>query len=468
MTWDRAWRAAMLSTLLTAICAVGFAQPHARSFLGVGLLDNPGGGAVVGVVAPGSPAERAGLKVRDVVTTVNGTQVAGATAVTAAVLAMNPGDTAHLAVLRGQGSAAQPLSIDVTLGASSNASASAAPQPSESMQGAPMAGADHAPGAAADVRPLAVAGYSRFSDPLEHAFTIEVPSGWRAVGGLARRSALQVNTFLRALSPDKMTYLLIGEPVLPSYVPPSPLRNTLGYREGKLFDSGLGGLSMVLHFMSGIEFARAYGQTVLAGLCKGVQFLQSAERPDMAQNADQLVPTVIPSISSGGEARFACTHDGQPMLARIEVVTRTTRDNVMWNVIFLKGWLAPTSQAERAEELLTHVGASLKFDPQWLQKQSNLDQQAANAINRSMQEFFRREQGVIQNLNAVDTSFSSMDEIVSGYSTYHDAATGQDYKLDNTSPYKWIDNSTSRIFSTPTNVPPAWGGALTPLAHVAQ
>jgi len=465
MTWDRAWRAAMLSALLT-LCAVGFAQAPARGFLGVGLIDNPGGGAVVGVVAPGSPAERAGLKVRDVVTTVNGSQVAGAAALTDAVLAMSPGDTAHLNVLRGRGSAAQQLSIDVTLGVPPTASSSA-PQPNQAMPGAPMAGAEHAAGRAADL-PLAVAGYSRFLDPLEQAFTIEVPSGWRTVGGLARRSALQVNPFLRSLSPDKMTYLLIGEPVLPSYVPPSPLRNTLGYREGKLFDSGLGGLSMVLHFMSGTEFARAYGQTVLAGLCQQVQFLESAERADMAQNADQLVPTVIPSISSGGEARFACTHNGQPMQARIEVVTRTTRDDVMWNVIFLKGWLAAKSQAERAEEILTRVGASLKFDPQWLQKQSNLDQQAANAINHRMQEFFRREQGVIQNLNAVDTSFSSMDEIVSGYSTYHDAATGQDYKLDNVSPYKWIDNSTSRIFSTPSNVPPAWGGALTPLAHVAQ
>lgn len=52
----------------------------------------------------------------------------------------------------------------------------------------------------------------------------------------------------------------------------------------------------------------------------------------MAQNADRLVPTVIPSLSSGGEARFSCTHNGEPMEARIEVVTRTTRDNVMWNV----------------------------------------------------------------------------------------------------------------------------------------
>jgi hypothetical protein len=99
--------------------------------------------------------------------------------------------------------------------------------------------------------PLAVSQYVSFTDPLEQAFTLQVPSGWRTVGGLARRSALQINAFLRSLSPDRMTYLLIGEPTLPSYVPPTPMRNAIGYREGKLFDSGLGGLSLVLHYMTG-------------------------------------------------------------------------------------------------------------------------------------------------------------------------------------------------------------------------
>jgi hypothetical protein len=476
MVSDRAWLlSALLSLLLTLAGSQGWAQTQPRAFLGIGLADIPGGGgAVVGVIAPGSPAERAGLQIRDLVTAVNGSAVARAAEVTDAVLAMRPGDTAHLAVLRGRGAAAQQLSIDVTLGTSPGASAPAAPNSADSAASEPkpaaaLPGRNHAPtAAAASPRPLAVEGYTNFSDPLEQAFTIQVPVGWSSVGGLARRSALQINPFLRSVSPDKMTYLMIGEPVLPSYVPPTPLRNTLGYREGKLFDSGLGGLSMVLHFMRGTEFAQAYGQTVLSGLCTAVRYQQSAERQDMAQSADRLVPTVIPSLSSGGEARFSCTHNGQPMEARIEVVTRTTRDNVMWNVIFLKGWLAPRTDAERAEEILTHVGASLAFDPAWLQKQSNLDQQAANSINRSMQEFFRRQQAVVQKLNAVDTSFSSMDEIVSGYSTYHDAATGQDYKLDNTNPYKWIDNSTSRIFSTPNNIPPPWGGALAPLAHLAQ
>ena len=302
-----------------------------------------------------------------------------------------------------------------------------------------------------------VSGYTTFSDPLEQAFTIQVPSGWKTVGGLARRAALQINPFVRSLSPDKTTYLIIGEPTLPGYVPPSQMRNTLGYREGRMFNSGLGGLSMVLHYMDGSEFARVYGQTAMQGLCTNLRFTGSRERSDMASSADRLVPTVIPSISTGGEARFSCTHGREEMEARMEVVTRTTRDSVMWNVIFLKGFIAPKAQAEKAEEILTHVGGSFNFNAAWLQRQSQIDQAAADQINRNMQQYFRQERAVINNLNAVDENFSSMDDIVSGYSTYHDAATGNDYKLSNTNPYKWTDPSTGRIVSTPNNIPPAWG-----------
>jgi hypothetical protein len=313
-----------------------------------------------------------------------------------------------------------------------------------------------------------VSRFPTFEDPLERAFRIEAPADWKTVGGLARRSALQFNAFLRSLSPDKMTYIFIGEPTLLSFVPPTPWRAKLHYTEGSLFDSGLGGTTMVLRPMSGQQFAKIYGNGALSGLCAGLNFTGSSERPDMAAVADKLVPSVAPSLSSGGEARFTCTHHKQAMQARVEVVTRATRDNVMWNVIFLKGFLAPADAAGRTEALLTHMGSTFKFDPAWLQKQSNLDEQAAIAINRQMQEFFRQQQRVMQNLNAVDENFSSMDEIVSGYSTYHDAATGNDYRMSNTNPFKWVDNSTGRTFSTPTNVPPAFGGNLTPLAHVTQ
>ena len=89
-------------------------------------------------------------------------------------------------------------------------------------------------------------GYVTITDPLEKAFTVEVPASWRSEAGLARRAALQINPYVRSLSPDKMTYLIVGEPTLPGFTPPTQMLNTIGYREGKLYDSGLGGLSLVL------------------------------------------------------------------------------------------------------------------------------------------------------------------------------------------------------------------------------
>src|SRR5579863_9694063 len=44
--------------------------------------------------------------------------------------------------------------------------------------------------------------WSVFTDPMEHAFTMDVPSGWSVHGGVHRISAIQVPFSVRAVSPD--------------------------------------------------------------------------------------------------------------------------------------------------------------------------------------------------------------------------------------------------------------------------
>lgn len=317
----------------------------------------------------------------------------------------------------------------------------------------------------APARPLAVSDYVRLTDPLEQAFTVDVPSGWRSEGGLARRAALQVNPYVRSLSPDRMTYLLLGEPSLPSFTPPTQMSSAIGHPEGTLYNAGLGGLALIMHYLPGAEFARMYGQSVLQNVCPSVRFISAADRPDLARKGDTRWPTIIPSRSEGGEARFTCLHNRQETEARFEAATRVTRDNIMWGVILLQGYIAPRGQDDKAEEILNHVADSITFSQAWWDKQNQLSQQAAEAINRNMQAYFRQEQAFMQKLNSVDESFESMDEIVSGYSTYRDDRTGNTYSLSNTNPYKWIDDSTGRIISTPTNNKPLWAPAYRPLEH---
>jgi hypothetical protein len=59
-----------------------------------------------------------------------------------------------------------------------------------------------------------------------------------------------------------------------------------------------------------------------------------------------------------------------------------------------------------------------------------------------------------------------MDDIVSGYSNYRDERTGNVYKLSNTNPGKWVDDSSGRVVSTPDDNPPPWAAGYSRLTRV--
>jgi hypothetical protein len=461
-------RSAALFVFFFGLVASVSAQSSGKGFIGVGLADAPGsGGAVVGVVKPGGPADQAGVKPGDVVVAINGTAVDSAATMGRTITAMAANQTARLSVVRGSGPSAQHLTIAVVIGppdgATASATSSARPDNPPPSTPAPNPAS---PGVGA--HPLVVAKYARITDPLEQAFTVDVPEGWRSEAGLARRSALQVNPYVRSLSPDKMTYLMIGEPTLPTYSPPSRMGNAIGLPEGSPTSSELGGQGMVLHYLPGTEFARAYGEQALQGLCPSFKFSFVRDRPDLARMGDTLAPTVIPSRSAGGEARFTCTHNKQEMEVRVEAATRTTVDNLMWGATVLFALIAPKDQADKAEEILASIGRSMKFSDAWTQKQNNLSQQAAVAINQRMQEIFRQERSFIQKLNSVDQNFESMDELISGFSTYHDEKTGTNYSLSNANPNKWIDDTTGRVISTSTNTKPLFASGYRLLPRASQ
>ena len=69
-------------------------------------------GALVADLAPGGPAEKAGVRSGDVVVALNGHDVGSATDLTRQVAQSNNGDTLHLSILRD----GQPISIDVRSG----------------------------------------------------------------------------------------------------------------------------------------------------------------------------------------------------------------------------------------------------------------------------------------------------------------------------------------------------------------
>ena len=85
----------------------------ATAYLGVSAEADPSGtGAAVVVVSTGSPAEKAGLRVGDVVLSIDGVKVTDAGALTAAVEAHQPGDTVTIEYRRGS----RHVKVPVVLG----------------------------------------------------------------------------------------------------------------------------------------------------------------------------------------------------------------------------------------------------------------------------------------------------------------------------------------------------------------
>ncbi len=76
-----------------------------RGWLGISvadLPDGPGQGALITGVEPGGPAARAGLTAREIVVSVNGRAVAGASALTRAIASMAPGTKVRLGISENQ------------------------------------------------------------------------------------------------------------------------------------------------------------------------------------------------------------------------------------------------------------------------------------------------------------------------------------------------------------------------------
>src|ERR1035438_1224025 len=105
--------------LAWAVSGLAQQSQGAKGFIGLGLVDASGSsGVLVGIVKPGGPADRAGVKPGDIITAINGTPVAQAARATNIVTSTAPGQSVRLSILRKSGAASRRLTVPVVVGTS--------------------------------------------------------------------------------------------------------------------------------------------------------------------------------------------------------------------------------------------------------------------------------------------------------------------------------------------------------------
>jgi hypothetical protein len=288
--------------------------------------------------------------------------------------------------------------------------------------------------------------WTTFHDPNEHAFSVDVPAGWKVEGGLVRRGPVDTSTFLRALAPDGALMILMGDPAPAFFHTP-----------------GFGAAPGAQPYRSGKDFARSYGESALPALCTNVAFESSADRQDIASGP--LAKAVPGSHYEAGEALFNCVHNGKPTRAYIIAGTYLYKSPLanmpgLWGTNLLDGCIAPADRMDKARKILLHMFLSARNDPQWVREQQARVDQATrnlNTITAAQQGAFERNLANAQaQQRAMTQQYNAFNEVQTLTGTFADAA-GHRYTMSNTQPYHWVGPGGKTMETSSPSAPgPGW------------
>jgi len=290
-----------------------------------------------------------------------------------------------------------------------------------------------------------------FSDPQENAFQVEVPQGWKDIGGTRRWNALQYRAWATALSPDGATILSVGDPNELSYATPM-----YGFRPGSVYDGGGGTRYIVDPLQSAQQYAVTWGTRKLRAFCTAIKVAGSRSRPDMTQQISSL-SRAMGVRHDYGEATFTCERNGVELsgYAFLGVtLIRTSPQGGLWYADSITSFLAPAPVAGVAAGLLAHMIKSFRPNPLWLARQSqtavNVSQIAAQtnaAISNSIMEGWK-ERGATMDRVMEEGSRTRL-----GIDIYADPATGNQYTVCNDSNFYWA-NPSGTVVGTQTDTAP--------------
>lgn len=243
------------------------------------------------------------------------------------------------------------------------------------------------------------ADWTTFQDPLEQAFTVDVPQGWTVKGGLFRLGYSDTRPMIDMRSPDGRINIRLGDAAIPVYFVPNQAHS----KEGDIYDLGAQAQMTVARYRSGQEYAALYATSRFETVCSNA----AARQPDAGPPLQSVPSDTAPVKSSSGQAASRCDAN------RVTYVYATTSlYQGFWVVQTLGSFSAPADQAALARSILVRCAASFKLTAQWRERQKQMDAQAI-AYQQARQQQRRRE--LSQQVAQFEMKMQSMRNQVSGF-----------------------------------------------------
>lgn len=288
-------------------------------------------------------------------------------------------------------------------------------------------------GAAAVAAARVPPSWVTYVDPTEHAFTLDVPTGYRVQGGTVRVTRIDPRLDIRATSPDGGVSIHLGDPSIPNFGEPNAWR-----REGTTYQLSGGQRLLIARYTPGVEFAYRYGQRLMQSICAKPELKAARPVPNPPRFSywASAGTTVI-----SGEAYFLCPDQGKVGYAFVSTAETHMQGSATWVVPEVMSFVASKPQAGAAFSMIQHMYYSVVVDQNWLAQL--LRAQGAYG-DQSYANFKAQLAADAQQMRRIDaaqqSNFQAIDNIISGITPTVDRTTGERHDVMNaTGDYHWVD-----------------------------
>lgn len=300
--------------------------------------------------------------------------------------------------------------------------------------------------------------YQSWQDPVENAFSIEIPQGWNVSGGTYRRASVDLVHVLQAVSLDQKIRIQFNDQNLPIFAIPSQTLLWAGFREGSWYSPGYGVNMLVKRYLPGQHLLSEYLQQNYRPNLPGFSIIEQKDRPDVVASFNriysQLTYTGVSFSLHAGDSAFRFIQNSEPFVGYGLAVTQVVQAMAMggggnWSVALMLIYLCPEAEAEVVREIATHMFQSVRMNPTWVAGQQQLAANVSQIVTQTSQEIARIIDESYWTRQAVrDDINRKFSNYILGVTDVVDPETGDTWKVEAGHNYYWRKAHTNVIMGT--------------------
>ncbi len=300
----------------------------------------------------------------------------------------------------------------------------------------------------------------KWTDPIEGAFSLNVPKGWTVHSDEANRNTVNylgsginrpyadAGYVVNVYSPDQSTGVFCSNPYGYLYTVPTTVLELAGFTEGTLYDPSGGVFEpmLVWHYMNASDYITELMMPLLTGCTIG----KVTNRPDLAAQY-QGAPWI--SEVTAAELSFECSGTAETI-----VVLDTYYELAgvgMWAISLVEYW-APEGEMKLIEKIVNEMQESFQIDAAWAAEEqrqvairTGIISETGNDIANMIQSSYELRS------NTLDETAHKFSNAILGVEDVYDPDTGEQWTVPSGSEHYWQDIY-GDIWGTGTYTPPSY------------